>query len=73
MMGYEAVIIQGLFKIALALIGIIMGRATLLWFDYWLVGSKFTNWLDKASDIAKGVYYGARFIGVAIIIGCAIS
>ena len=73
MFGLEGIIAEGLFKLTLALIGILLGRATLIWFDYWLGDSNFTRWLDKAQDNAKSIYYAGRFIGVSIIIGCAIG
>lgn len=73
MFGLEGVLIQGGFKLFLALVGILLGRATLLWFDSTLKNTKFTNWLDGADDNAKAVYYSGRFIAVAIIVGCAIG
>lgn len=73
MFGYEAVLVQGLFKIALALIGIITCRLTLIWFDCWLKDTSFTEWLRGATDEAKSMYYAGRFIAVAIIVGCAIN
>ena len=73
MFGLESVIITGIFKLALALVGIIMCRATLMWFDHWSSHNSFSTWLDGAEDDAKAVYYAGRFIAVAIIVGFAIS
>ena len=73
MFGVEAILVQGLFKLSIALLGIILGRATLMWFDYWLGNSTFTRWLDGATDNAKAIYYSGRFIGVSLIIGFSLS
>lgn len=73
MFGIESVLITGLFKLTLALIGIIVGRTTLYWFDHYLADSKFNKWLENANDESKANYYAGRFIAIAIIIGCAIG
>lgn len=76
MLGFETFIITGLFKLMLGVIGIIMGRFTLKLMDAHIDSgqSNFAIWLNnEATNTAKGVYYGARFIAVAIIIGSAIG
>jgi hypothetical protein len=70
MFGLESVLIQGLFKLTLALFGIVIGRFTLLWMDK---NEKFNSWLDNTDPMAQSVYKAGRFIAVAIIIGAAIG
>jgi hypothetical protein len=70
MFGLESVLIQGLFKLTLALFGIVIGRFTLLWMDK---NEKFNSWLDNTDPMAQAVYRAGRFIAVAIIIGAAIG
>lgn len=71
----ETAIAQGLFKIFLALVGIGFGRLTLFWMDNLIEKreTNFSNWIKQAGDNAKALYYGLRFIAVAIIIGCALG
>lgn len=69
----EAVIVQGLFKLALALIGVLGARLVLKWMDKFLVNGAFDIWLKGASDNAKAHYYGYRIIAVCLLIGFAIS
>lgn len=73
MFGLEAVIIQGAFKLALALLGIIMGRITLWWFDYCFTDAEFMSWLKESDPLTRGIYHAGRFIAIAIIIGSAIG
>ena len=68
-----AVVVQGLFKIFLAVIGICVGRYTLYLMDNKIEASNFGKWLETANDHAKGVYYGARIISVMLVIGFAFS
>ena len=69
----EAAILQGSFKLVLALIGFTMARICLYWMDKFLVPEKFTLWLENANDNAKAIYYGARIIAIALLIGLALS
>jgi hypothetical protein len=70
MFGLESVVIQGLFKLTLAVFGVVIGRFTLLWMDK---NEKFTLWLDGTDPMVQAVYKSGRFIAVAIIIGAAIG
>ena len=70
MFGLENVLIQGLFKLVLAVLGIIIGRYTLLWMDK---NESFNKWLENTDPQAQSIYRAGRFIAVAIIIGCAIG
>lgn len=70
MFGLESILIQGVFKLTLALFGIIIGRFTLLWMDK---NEKFAAWLDDTDPMVQAVYKSGRFIAVAIIIGAAIG
>ncbi len=69
----EQAILQGLFKIILVLIGLVMGRLCLYWFDKYFLSEKFTKWLEGATDEAKAMYYGSRFMAVCLLVGLALS
>ena len=69
----ETAILQGLFKLTLAIIGFLMARICLYWMDKYFVPQKFTLWMDNANDNAKAIYFGARIIAVALLIGLALS
>lgn len=75
MFGLEGIIVTGLFKIFLAIFGILAGRLTLKWMDKHIEHSTspFAKWLNDADDAAKGLYYGARIIAVCIVIAGAIG
>jgi hypothetical protein len=70
MFGIESVLIQGLFKLTLAVFGIVIGRFTLLWMDK---NERFTSWLDNTDPMVQAIYKSGRFIAVAIIIAAAIG
>ncbi len=74
-LGLYEFMFQGGFKVALAVTAIFAARFTVLWMDNHVDRgeSKFAQWLNKANDLTKGIYYGARWIGVAIIVGSAVS
>lgn len=71
----ESAIAQGMFKLLLGLIGVLLGRATLMWMDGALHHreNEFSIWLDSADDKAKAIYYGSRLVFVGLIIGAAIG
>lgn len=69
----EAAILQGLFKLSLALIGLIMARLSAGWMDKYLVPSEFKKWLKESSDEARALYYGLRMLALCILVGLAIS
>jgi hypothetical protein len=77
----ESALAQGLFKIFLAIIGIIAGRIALIWMDRAvqrrienpLYRSLFKTFMENSKNEAIAMYYSARLIFVAIIIGSAIS
>jgi len=73
--GLLSVLVSGLFKLTLAIIGIIAARLTLFWMDKYLENTQtsFAIWLRQASDLSRAIYHAGRFIAVAIIIGCAIG
>lgn len=73
MFELDSVVVLGLFKLVLAVVGIVVGRLTLFWFDKFFANTPFTKWLESANDEAKAVYYAGRFVGIALIIGCAIG
>jgi hypothetical protein len=77
MLGLESVLITGLFKLALALLGIIMCRVALFWFDCFFKDTHFTAWQEnidvKSKALYNGLYHSGRFIAIAIIVGCAIG
>ncbi len=71
----ETAIAQGLFKICLALVGIGFGRLALFWMDNLIEKQEttFSNWIKQAGDNAKALYFGMRFLAIAIILGCALG
>lgn len=69
----ETVLLTGLFKLTIAIIGFMLARLCLYWMDKFLTTAKFTSWLDNSNDIAKAVYFGSRIIAVALLIGLALS
>lgn len=71
----ESMLLQGAFKIILALLALLMARLGLLWFDHYLMPESFKNWItsDETTDIAKSVYFGLRLLGVCLLFGLAIS
>jgi len=75
MFGLESILIQGAFKLTLAITAILAARITVLWMDKHIERgeSKFAQWLNKADDLTRGIYYGARWIGAAIIVAGAVS
>ena len=69
----EVALLQGSFKLILALIGFVMARLCLYWMDKHFLSENFISWLEETNDISKAVYYGARIIAVALLIGLALS
>ena len=70
MFGLESVLIQGLFKITLAIFGLLAARATLIWMDK---DEKFISWLDQQHPKYQVYYRIGRFAAVAFVVGAAIS
>ena len=70
---FEAAILQGLFKLTLAMLGLIMLRISSVWMDKYLVPSEFKNWLEKSSDEARALYYGLRMLALCLLVGLALS
>ena len=69
----EQALLQGSYKIILAMIGLMMGRLCLYWFDKYFLSVNFTQWLENANDEAKAIYYGSRFMAVCLLVGLALS
>lgn len=75
MFGFEAFMIQGAFKLVLAVTGIVVSRIT-LYYIHKLVhesGTPFAEWLANADDRSRGIYYAGQYIAIAIIVGSAVS
>ena len=72
---WETVLMQGGFKLALALAGIIMGRLSLVWMDQATHKSQshFGKWITEADDQSSAIYYAGRLIFVGLIVGAAIG
>jgi hypothetical protein len=68
----ESAILQALFKLVIAIIGVLAARGTLIWMDRRL-GTGFKEALDNADANHKLVYFAARIIAVCIVIGLALS
>lgn len=76
MFGLESFFITGFFKLCLGVTGIIMGRLTILFMDREIEKSNslFAIWVkEDACNQSKGIFYGARYIAIAIIICGALS
>lgn len=75
MFGLESIIVQGGFKVALAITAILAARFTVLWMDNHVDRneSRFAQWLNQADNLTRGIYYGSRWIGVAIIVAGAVG
>lgn len=77
----ESALAQGLFKLALLVVGLVVARIGLAWLDSSMKrlnalgtgNSLFADWYKKASSTDKAIYYAARiaavFLAVAIAIG----
>ena len=66
-------LIEGGFKLTLALAGFLMARLALLWMDKALVTEQFSTWLEKANDQARATYYAGRIIAIGLLVGLALS
>ncbi|GGA80700.1 hypothetical protein GCM10011369_23310 [Neiella marina] len=73
MFGIEAVLVELLFKLVVALAALAAVRVSLMWFDTVLDVEPFKEWINDASDMAKATYYGMRFIAVCLVVGLALS
>ena len=73
MFGLEAVVIELLLKLTVALLALVGVRFALMWFDRILGVASFKDWINDADDMAKAVYYGLRFVAVCILVGLALS
>ena len=73
----EQALAQGVFKLCLAVIAVMVSLALLRWMDRRLSklqpGSFFSRWRENASSEALGVYYGARVIAVCLLVGMVIG
>lgn len=70
MFGIENVLVQGVFKIVLAVLGLLSARAALIWMDR---DEKFISWLDIQEPKYQVAYRIGRFIAIAFVVGSAIS
>ena len=73
MFGLEAVVIELFFKLTVALFAMVGVRFGLMWFDRIIGVKPFREWINDASDMAKAVYYGLRFLAVCLLVGLALS
>jgi hypothetical protein len=69
----EAAFLQGLFKLSLALIGLIMARLCAGWMDKYLVPPEFETWLKGSGDEARALYYGLRMLALCLLVGLSLS
>lgn len=65
-------LIEFAYSIAVALAGLAAARAALWALDHSL-GFNFKAWYQNASSTDKAMYYSARFIGVCLLLGLALS
>lgn len=71
-MGLISILTEWLYTISLAAGGAIMARLLLAYFDL-RAGGHFKHWIDNAEGIELSIYYAARFIGVCLLFGLALS
>lgn len=71
-MGFINVLIEWLYAITLAAGGAVMAR-TVLWYMDRAIGVNFKNWLRSANHHEKAIYFSARFVGVCLLFGLALS
>ena len=72
----ESAIFQGIYKLVLVLIGLIIARAMLYSFDRAIQNApptKFMDWYDKASSRDRGIYYAARMVAIFLAVAIAVS
>ena len=73
MFGFEAVVIELVFKLTVALFAMVGVRFGLMWFDKIIGVHPFSEWINDADDMPKAVYYGLRFVAVCLLVGLALS
>ena len=71
-MTWVNVFIEWLYAISLAAGGALMARLLLAYFDR-RAGGHFKRWIDNANSTDLAIYYGARFVGVGLLFGLALS
>lgn len=69
----ETAIASMLFKLTTVVLGILLGRLTLLWFDRYLMPGDFKRWLGASNDSARATYYGLRFVGICLLCGLVLG
>lgn len=60
----ESMVMNFLFYLLAAVVAAGLARATLLWFDRYLMSPEFRAWLDHCDNHSKAVYYSVRFAAV---------
>lgn len=60
----ESMVMNFLFYLVAAVVAAGLARATLLWFDMYLMPPEFRAWLEKCDDRSKVTYYSVRFAAV---------
>lgn len=66
-------IAEGLYRLTLFAIGILLARAGLMFFDTHFANSSFQRWLEKANDEARALYLGLRMLGICIAVGLVLG
>jgi hypothetical protein len=68
-----ALLISGLFKVLIAVLGVLVVRGMLLWFDGTKAGKKFiADRVDKWGEDAQAKYYTGRIVGACLLVGLAL-
>lgn len=68
-----AAVYQALFKLTLALAGIVLAWCTLKFLDDHIEGDSFADTLKTAKPPEKMHYFAYRFLGVCVLVGLVIS
>jgi hypothetical protein len=68
-----AAVYQALFKLTLALFGLVMTWFTLRFLDNHIEDDSFADTLKTAQPAEKMHYFAYRFLGVCILVGLVIS
>lgn len=70
----ESALLQGTFKLTLAILGFLFARLGLLWMDRNIINdSEFGRRLNSWDSHAQSLYFTGRLLAVALVIGLALS
>jgi hypothetical protein len=68
----DVILVSVALNLFMGLVGLFAARYALKYLDQ-VSSFDFSKWLNTADDTALGIYFGCRILGVAIVIGFALS